>query len=207
VHRASLGNLQEKFKSFPRTLPLRRSTNRSFCQADGPGELNMNLYANQLKSRSRVGRGSIACATLLLASLLIKPAVATPEDEVRSTFDHFVTAQNAHDIKGVESLLLGSPDFLWITRGAPVWGQDAALKRFAALYEGTWRLDPDLTSLKVVMVGDGVAQLYVPIMFTIGAAGQPPQPAKFLMNLVLVKTQSGWRVSSILPIPVPAASK
>jgi len=64
---------------------------------------------------------------LLLASLMIKPAVATPEDEVRSTFDRFVAAQNAHDIKAVESLLLGSPDFLRVTRGAPVWGQDAAL--------------------------------------------------------------------------------
>ena len=167
----------------------------------------MNLHANQAHYRSRNARRSIACATLLLVFLMVKPAVATPEDEVRSTFDRFVTAQNAHDIKAVESLLLGSPDFLWITRGAPVWGQDAALKRFAALYEGTWRLDPELTSLKVIMIGDGVAQVYVPIVFTIGAAGQPPQQAKFLMNQVLVKTRAGWRVSSILPIPMPAQTK
>jgi ketosteroid isomerase-like protein len=164
----------------------------------------MKLHANQSHSRSLVARRSIAYVTLLLMTLLIKPAVAAPEDEVRSTFDRFVTAQNAHDIKAVESLLLASPDFLWITRGAPVWGQDAALKRFAALYEGTWQLDPELTSLKVIMVGEGVAQVYIPIMFTIGAAGQPPQQSKFLMNLVLVKTQAGWRVSSILPILVPA---
>jgi hypothetical protein len=64
---------------------------------------------------------------------MIKAAVAAPEDEVRSTFDRFVNAQNSHDVKTVESLLLGSPDFLWITRGAPLWGQDAALKRFASL--------------------------------------------------------------------------
>ena len=138
---------------------------------------------------------------------MIKPAVATPEDEVRSTFDRFVTAQNAHDINAVGALLLGSPDFLWVTRGAPVWGQDAALKRFAALYEATWRLDPELTSLKVIMIGEGVAQVYVPIMFTIGATGQPPQQTKFLMNLVLVKTQAGWKLSTILPIPVPAPAK
>ena len=168
----------------------------------------MNLHANHLDIRSRAARRSIACATLLLVSLMtIKPAVAAPEGEIRSTFDRFVTAQNAHDIKTVESLLLGSPDFLWITRGAPVWGQDAALKRFAALYEGTWRLDPELMSLKVIVIGESVAQVYVPIMFAIGAAGQPPQEAKFLMNLVLVKTQAGWKVSSILPIPVPAPTK
>ena len=167
----------------------------------------MNLHANQPHVRGRVGTRSIVCATLLLVSLMIKPAVATPEDEVRSTFDRFVAAQNAHDIKAVDSLLLGSPDFLWVTRGAPVWGQDAALKRFAALYEGTWRLDPEPTSLKVIMIGGNVAQVYVPIMFTIGAAGQPSQQVKFLMNQVLVKTQSGWRVSSILPIPLPAPAQ
>jgi len=56
----------------------------------------MNLHANQPHVRGRVGTRSIVCATLLLVSLMIKPAVATPEDEVRSTFDRFVAAQNAH---------------------------------------------------------------------------------------------------------------
>jgi hypothetical protein len=167
----------------------------------------MNLHPNQLYRRSRFEMRSIASAALLLITLTIKSAVAGPEDEVRSTFDRFVNAQNAHDIKTVESLLLGSPDFLWITRGAPVWGQDAALKRFASLYEGTWRLDPELTSLKVIFIGESVAQVYVPITFAIGETGQPPQAARFLMNLVLVKTQPGWKVSSILPVPVPAPAK
>ncbi len=56
------------------------------------------------------------------------------EREVRATFERFVAAQNKHDVKAVESLLLNSSDFLWITRGTPVWGSDAALKRFIALY-------------------------------------------------------------------------
>ena len=135
---------------------------------------------------------------------MIKSATAAPEDEVRATFDRFVAAQNAHDIKTAETLLLASPNFLWITRGTPIWGHDAALKRFAALYEGTWRLDPELSGLKISMIGDGVAQIYLPIIFTIGAAGQPSQQTRFLMNQVLIKTPSGWRVSSILPIPAPA---
>jgi hypothetical protein len=165
----------------------------------------MNTRANRKTSqvdRSGVARRLIVCVALILISLM--SAVAAPADEVRATFDRFVAAQNAHDIKAVEQLLLGSPDFLWITRGTPVWGPDAAIKRFAALYEGTWRLDPEPSSLKITMIGDGVAEVYVPIMFTIGAPGQPPLQTKFLMNQVLVKTQSGWRVSSILPIPVPA---
>ena len=154
--------------------------------------------------RSSFVRHLIVCVTLMTLILTIKPAIASPEDEVRATFDRFVVAQNAHDIKAVESLLLRSPDFLWITRGTPVWGHDAALKRFGALYDGTWRLDPESSALKITMIGEGVAQIYVPILFTIGAAGQPPQQTRFLMNQVLVKTSDGWRVSSVLPIPAPA---
>jgi ketosteroid isomerase-like protein len=167
----------------------------------------MNVLANGKANGSFLFRGGvvrhlIVCVALM--TLTIKPATATPEDEVRATFDRFVAAQNAHDIKAVESLLLGSPDFLWITRGTAVWGHDAALKRFKALYDGTWRLDPESAGLKITMVGDGVAQIYVPILFTIGSAGQPPQQTRFLMNQMLVKTSDGWRVKSVLPIPAPA---
>ena len=167
--------------------------------------VRQNSEANQFEARrGRVASCFIVGLTLMLFSVVSKTAVAAPEDEVRSAFDHFVTAQNAHDVKAVESLLLASPNFLWITRGAPVWGADEALKRFTALYAGTWRLEPDPLSLKITMIGESVAQIYVPIVFTIGAAGQPPQQTRFLMNQVLVKTPSGWRVSSILPIPAPA---
>ncbi len=155
-------------------------------------------------SKCGIGRFLLRAGIALVAlSVLIRPLAAAPEDEVRTTFDRFVAAQNEHDAKAVEALLLNSPSFLWITRGAPVWGVDAAMKRFATLYQGTWRLDPEPGSLKVVMLGDGVAQLYVPIMFTIAPSGQSAQPTRFLMNQVLVKTATGWKVSSILPIPAP----
>jgi ketosteroid isomerase-like protein len=156
---------------------------------------------NRTRSYRRgVVRRLIACVAITLVCLMTRGAVAAPEDEVRAAFDRFVAAQNAHDIKEAESLLLASADFLWITRGAPVWGSEAAIKRFATLYEGTWQLDPETAGLKITMVGDGVAQLYVPIMFTIGASGQPPQRTRFLMNQVLVKTAAGWKVSRLLPI-------
>lgn len=144
------------------------------------------------------------CVALILITLPIRLATAAPEDDVRATFDRFVAAQNAHDLKAVEALLLGSPEFLWITRGTPIWGPEEALKRFTTLYEGTWQLEPEPSSLKVTMLGDRAAQIYIPILFTIGAPGQPAQPTKFLMNMVLVTTPAGWRVSSILPIPAPA---
>lgn len=129
---------------------------------------------------------------------------ASTEDEVRGLFDRFVQVQNAHDAKALEMLLADSPQFLWITRGIVVWGRDAALQRFAKLYEGTWRLEPEATSIRVVPLANDVAQLHAVVHFTIGAPGQPAQPSRTLLNQVLVKSGGAWRVMSIFPIPAPA---
>ena len=130
-------------------------------------------------------------------------AFAGVDDDVRATFDRFVAAQNAHDVSAVRDSLLDSPNFLWVTRGAPIWGRDAALKRFETLYQGTWKLSPDTSNLRVVLLSDTTVQLFVPIMFNIGPPGQPAPDAPFLMNQTLVKTAAGWRIASILPIPLP----
>ena len=147
----------------------------------------------------------IGSRTALTAVLMICAGAvqAGTEDEVKAQFSRFVAAQNAHDLKAVGDMLLDSPEFLWITRGVPVWGHEAALKRFGALYQGTWSLDPKMDELKVFEIQPGVAQLYVPITFMIAPAGQTAQPSRFLMNQILVKTPDGWKVSSVLPIPVP----
>jgi ketosteroid isomerase-like protein len=160
--------------------------------------------SHKIHWRHYIAHAVAASAMFAAASFAPGSANAAPEDEVRAAFQQFVTAQNAHDVKAVDGLLLPSPDFLWITRGAPIWGKDAALQRFAALYQGTWHLDPETAGLKIVMLGDSAAQIYIPITFAIGAAGQPAQQTKFLMNQVLVKTPAGWKFSSILPIPAPA---
>jgi hypothetical protein len=152
----------------------------------------------------RMRHRAAICGALLLSAVVVRPSEAVPQDEVHAVFDRFIAAQNAHDVNTVEDLLLASPEFLWITRGTPIWGADAALKRFAALYEGTWHLDPDRATMKVVWLGERAAQLYVPITFTIGASGQPAQTTRFLMNQILIKTPQGWRISSILPISAPA---
>ena len=139
-------------------------------------------------------------ATLLTGAA----ATAAPMDDVKTAFDAFVTAQNAHDATAVRALLADAPDFLWITRGNVVWGRDAAMKRFEANYAGTWKLAPKLTELKVILLGDGAAQLYVPVLFTVGPAGQPAQESWSFINQTLLKTAEGWKVRSILPIPAPA---
>ena len=146
---------------------------------------------------------TILATLAAILTLSIGHAFAGVDDDVKATFDRFVAAQNAHDVSAVRDVLLDSPNFLWVTRGVPIWGRDAALKRFETLYQGTWKLSPDTANLKVVLVTDTTAQLFVPIMFNIGPAGQPAPDAPFLMNQTLVKTAAGWRVANILPIPLP----
>jgi hypothetical protein len=190
--------------------PTAQTTNLALGCTGAPKEIfGMQIPTGKTDRAVRLWRFDTkhlkASAALMVMTMMITSVTAgTPEDEVRATFDRFVAAQNAHDIKAAESLLLGSPDFLWITRGTAVWGQEGATKRFAALYEGTWRLEPETANLKIMLLGNGVAQVYVPIMFTIGAPGQPPQQTRFLMNQVLVNTPNGWKVTTILPIPAPA---
>lgn len=143
----------------------------------------------------------LLCLLLLTAASAVE---ATPEDEVRALVDRFVEAQNAHDLAAVRELLWDSPQFLWITRGTPIWGRPAALTRFEALYRGTWRLEPSLAALRITLLSDSIAQIHVPIVFTIGASGQEAQKTRFLMNQVLLKTPAGWKVASILPIAAAA---
>jgi uncharacterized protein (TIGR02246 family) len=148
---------------------------------------------------------AIVSVLALTTLLCVRPAFAGVEDDVKATFEAFVAAQNAHDPAAVRELLVDSPDFLWVTRGAAIWGRDAALKRFEKLYQGTWKLSPDMSALKVIVLGEKTAQLFVPTVFNIGPAGQPAPDAPFLVNQTLVRTETGWRIASILPIPVPVA--
>ncbi|MFT3791843.1 MAG: nuclear transport factor 2 family protein [Rudaea sp.] len=131
-------------------------------------------------------------------------AQASTETEIRAAFDRFVQVQNAHDATALSGLLSDSPQFLWITRGTAIWGREAALQRFAGLYQGTWQLEPDLASVRVVDLSKDAARLYAEVKFTIGAPNQPAQTTRFLFNQEWVKSHGTWRVMSILPIPAAA---
>jgi ketosteroid isomerase-like protein len=144
----------------------------------------------------------LSMVTLALLLLVTPAAWAEPEEEIRAVFGRFVAAQNAHDLGALRDLLWDSTRFLWITHGMPVWGREAALKRFEAVYQGTWRLEPTLAELHVTMLSNGAGQLYVPILFTSGTAGQPAQSVRVLMNQTIVRTPAGWKVANIVPVPI-----
>ena len=136
----------------------------------------------------------------LLATLV---HAATMEDEVRAVFDKYIAAQNAHDLKSIRTLLIDSPDFLWITRGKPIWGREAALKSLEERYKGTWHIDVDRKEFRVVSVSRRVAQVYARTQLTVGDPGAEPATNRLYINVMMVKKPEGWRITSILPILVP----
>ena len=146
---------------------------------------------------------SWAVAAVLIGIVLVPGTAAADSATARREVERFVQIQNAHDMDGLKAVLLDAPDMLWITRGATVWGREAALQRFAALYRGTWKLDPEYAGLTAVDLGTDAMAIFLPITFTIGAPGVEAATTRFLMNMVLVRTANAWRVSSILPIPAP----
>jgi len=127
---------------------------------------------------------------------------ATMEEEVRAVFDKWIAAQNAHDLKGIRNLLSDSPDMLWISRGKPIWGRDAALKTLEERYKGTWKIEVDRKELRVISVSRRVAQVYAPTQLTSGEPGAEPSRNRVFINLVMVKKPEGWQIVSILPILV-----
>jgi uncharacterized protein (TIGR02246 family) len=143
---------------------------------------------------------------LILAALVLTASLAraaTMDDEVRAVFDKYIAVQNAHDLKGMRNLLSDSPDFLWISRGKPIWGKEAALKSLEERYKGTWRIDVDKKELRVISVSRRVAQVYAPTLLSVGEAGAEPARNRLYINLVMVKKPDGWQIVSILPILVP----
>jgi hypothetical protein len=129
---------------------------------------------------------------------------ASPVEEIRTGFEKFVSSQNAHDLAAVKALLNDDPSFLWVTRGTVVWGVEPSLERFAALYQGTWSLTPDRSALRIALVTESVAQLEVPVVFSVGAPKQSATNTPFILTQTWVRKGATWKVAAILPIPLPA---
>jgi hypothetical protein len=148
----------------------------------------------------------VRARVLILTAALFHAGLcsASPEEEIRTGFDKFVSAQNAHDLGAVRALLNDDPSFLWVTRGNVVWGVEPSLERFAALYQGTWSLAPDRSALRIALVTESVAQLEVPVVYSIGSPGQSATNTAFILTQTWVRKGTTWQVAAILPIPLPA---
>lgn len=135
---------------------------------------------------------------LTAALALAPPARAAPADEIRTTYERFVAAQNARDLAGVRALLLDSPDLLWVSDGRSVWGMDALLARMAGFQRAEiWRARPDLAQARIVAFANGTAYLHMPLALEIGSLAQGVQEYRFLVSILFVHAEAGWRIAAL----------
>lgn len=141
-------------------------------------------------------------ATIALAiciALLAPPrAMASPSEDVREVYRQFVTAQNMHDIEKVRSLLLDSPNFLWVSDGKSIWGRETAIERMGLFQQArVWHVDPALDRAVAVAVGDDTAFLHLPLELTIAFTAAEPERLRFLVSVLCRKTSQGWRIAAL----------
>jgi hypothetical protein len=157
-----------------------------------------------LRQVARAGHWPSVGAALLLVIMTVASsghaAAAADEAAARAFFLKFVAAQNAHNADDVKSMLWNSPGMLWFSRGVETRGRDAVVARFKEYYEGTWHLEPDMSQFRATTISEDVMQILVPIVFTRGLPGKPPQDNTFLISQTFVRDANGWHIASILPI-------
>ena len=146
---------------------------------------------------------SVAAALLFLVATVAlgrHASAAENETEARALFTKFIAAQNSHNASDVKAMLWNSPSMLLFARGVETRGLEAVAARFKEYYEGTWHLEPDMSQFHVAAISSDVMQILVPIVFTRGLPGKPPQDNTFLISQTFVRDATGWYVASILPI-------
>ena len=145
---------------------------------------------------------AMTAAFFLTATVLSAgPALAAANDaEARAIFEKFIVAQNAHNADDMKALLWNSPGTLLFARGIETRGRDEVAARFKAYYKGTWHLEPDMSRFHVAVISNEVMQILVPIVFTRGLPGKPPQQNTFLISQTYVRDANGWSVASVLPV-------
>ena len=134
---------------------------------------------------------------LIVASFAASAARADPAAEVRAVYGRFVAAQNAHDLASVRSVLLDSPQFLWVSDGRSVWGREDTLARMAQFQQApVWRVEPDLGAAVAVPLSADTAYLHLPLTLVIGAEPMPDR-LRFLVSVLGVATPQGWRIAAL----------
>ena len=118
-----------------------------------------------LRQSARIRYRSVKAAFLfaiMTIALGAHASTATNEAEARSLFTKFVTAQNAHSVGDVKSMLWNSPATLLLARGIEIRGPAAVADRFKEYYEGIWHVEPDMSQFHVSSISKDVMQFLYP---------------------------------------------
>jgi uncharacterized protein (TIGR02246 family) len=144
-------------------------------------------------------RSVIFALSIVAAGFLaLPPARADSSGDVRALYTQFVEAQNERDLKKVESFLLDTPTFLWVSDGMSIWGRKAVIDRMSTFQQSEiWHVTPDLTHAVAVDLNDATAFFHLPLELAIGSKAAGPDRINFLVSVLCVKTEQGWRIAAL----------
>lgn len=120
--------------------------------------------------------------------------------EILAAYDAFKSAQNERDLPKVGTYFIDGPEFLWVSDGQSYWGREAVLTRMSLFQgAGVWRVEPDLTSARVVELGPDVAMLNMRLVLVIGSAAKP-STLPFLVSILFRRTgePADWKIAALL---------
>ena len=147
-------------------------------------------------------------SVLLLLSLRAGASASGTEEEIRNIYRNLIDAENRHDLAAVRELVWNSPSTLFVAK-APVgwhgyWGVEDVMQHLHDMYQRPFRIDPIYEEEKVVFLTPEIAETYVPVRISVAYGGQNPTPKPFVMVLVWIHTPQGWKMTTDIPIPIPA---
>ena len=141
----------------------------------------------------------IATLALLVSLPGFDPARAGTGEELRALYARFYTAQNARDVARVRETLLDSERFLWVSNGQSFHGRETMLARMAEFQEAEiWEVTPELDRAEIVQLGADAAYLHLPLALAFGARQPAPARYRFLVTVLCVRTEAGWRIAALL---------
>jgi hypothetical protein len=125
--------------------------------------------------------------------------------EIRALVLQKAAAESAHDIDAVDASLVhvapGEPDpVTYVARAYRFWGRDAVIEHFKKVFAGAWRVEPEQDAIRITPLNADTVQIYMPARITLGAAGQAPTTATYLINEFAIRTGAGWRITAVIPV-------
>ncbi|WP_336517701.1 nuclear transport factor 2 family protein [Pollutibacter soli] len=124
-------------------------------------------------------------------------------DKVSETFKSYITAQNEHDLATLDKLFVQSPDFLMIYANKEHWGTQDAIEAAEVLHKAALVLEPAYDQMKLIMINDQSAQIFVPALYTLKESGRTVKK-NMMLNMTLGLKGEEWKIFSILSISTTA---
>lgn len=134
------------------------------------------------------------------------------KEEVKALFKKLIELEDDHDLKAVRLMMWESPDMLFVSKkpknqgnyGA-YWGTNVAISHFRSLYNRpVFRIEPDYSKEKEVILAPDVVETYVPIVLTtLFEDGKPVESRPFILIMQWVMSSKGFKLATDVALPVP----